>query len=206
MAVTTKKALCALHGKCLVGDVVSLIDSHGIRRIAVVRFQKFETNRVDIALLVLSEGEELFKTFVPIADTAVKLLDELYVFGRTTDPGAGIDTMTVVCGTGRVNAIQEGALIRSFYTGYDGLSGAGVVILEIIDNEFRLAGVHVATNDYTSSPPPIKKKKGNVADADSTSASTGSLARSIHGHIAYCLICEIQRVPELVSLLAVDHK
>ena len=45
------------------------------------------------------------------------------------------------------------------------------------------------------------RDKGNVADAESVCQSSKSLAKSIHGHAAYCLICEVQRVPELFHFI-----
>lgn len=146
-----------------------------------------------------------FEVFIPIAESTVTLLQNIYVFGITTDPGRGADATTAVCAQCQVNCIEGGALFRSAYTGYDGLSGAGIVVLEVVNNQFRLAGVHVGTHDHTTSPPPIKRKKASTAaDADSTSESTASLAKNIHGHTSFSLICEIQRVPELVSLLNSD--
>ena len=109
-------------------------------------------------------------------------MQTIYVFGITTDPGAGADATTAVCAKCQV---QKGALFRSAYIGYDGLSGAGIVVVELVNNQFRLVRVHLGTHDHTST-------------------STVSLARSIHGHTAFCLICEIQRVPELLSLLNAD--
>ncbi len=200
VAVTSTKALCALHDSCPLGECVSLVDSHGHSRNAKVTFARYEENLVDIALLELQPDQPPFNTFVAIATAPVKLLQEIYVFGRTPEPASG-ETIAISdkC---YVNSIhRSGALFRSNYTGYDGLSGAGIIVVERINNQFLLAGVHIGTDDDMEKPPPIKKKKGNVADAESVSASSDSLATSLHGHTAYCLVCEIQRVPDLVQLL-----
>ena len=200
VAVTSTKALCALHNSCPVDKLVRLVDSHGHSRVAVVTFAKYEENLVDIALLELQFDQPPFNTFVPIATAPVSYLQKLYIIGRTTDISSR-ETIPVTAEC-QVNVIHaEGALFRSTYTGYDGLSGAGVVVVERINNDFLLAGVHIGTQDHTVPPPAIKKRKGNVADAESASASSESLARSIHGHTAYCLVCEVQRVPDLVQLL-----
>ena len=47
-------------------------------------------------------------------------------------------------------------------------------------------------------PPPIKKgRKGGHASADDVEESQKSLA----GHTAYCLICEVARVSDIVNAL-----
>jgi hypothetical protein len=203
IAITSSKALSALHNCCAVGELVTLIDSHGHSRIALVKFAKCEEMLVDIALLELQVDQRPFSSFVPIATAPVKLLQRLYVIGRV--PSLTADETIPVTASCEVNSIHfRGTLFRSNYTGYDGLSGAGIVVVERINNQYRLAGVHVATHDDTESPPPIKKLKSSAADADSASASNDSLAKSIHGHTAYCLICEICRVSELIQLIVDD--
>jgi hypothetical protein len=183
--------------------LVTLIDSHGHSRIAVVKFAKYEDMLVDIALLELQVDQQPFSSFVPIAAAPVMLGQKIYVFGRIIELRSG-ETMPVWTESQVIAVHPHGTLFRSNYTGYDGLSGAGIVVVERINNQYRLAGVHVATHDDTESPPPIKKLKSSAADADSASASNDSLAKSIHGRTAYCLICEICRVSELIQFIVDD--
>jgi hypothetical protein len=86
-------------------------------------------------------------------------------------------------------------------TTIDGLSGAGIVIA-LEDGQYRTAGVHIGTHDDTEAPPPIKRMKGGGTDADSVSESIDSLARSIHGHTAVCLICDVVRVEGLKDIIS----
>ena len=200
ITITPTKALCALHGAIALNERVELYDHRGIKRTATVLFQAFEELVVDIALLELTADARCFDKYVPVASRPVKLSQEIYMIGmiRSIDKKDNVP----VCEVSRVTSIETSkSLFRSNYTGYDGLSGAGVIVLENIGNEFRVAGVHVATHDDTESPP-IKKLKGSVAaEAESVSQSSESLAKSIHGHTAYSLICEVQRVPELFHFI-----
>lgn len=198
VAVTSTKALTALHGKSGAGDDVELIDGTGQKRRATVIFSKFVELQVDIAVVELCDGEDVFPVCIPISTHSARLLQPIIVVGITS----GLDdTATVYAAQGQVTLIEPtGALFRSTYACHDGLSRAGVIVA-IEDGTFHVVGVHVASHDNTEAPPPIKKMKSSAASADSVSENTQSLASSIHGHTAYCLICDITRVPDAIEVI-----
>ena len=79
------------------------------------------------------------------------------------------------------------------------LSGSDVIV-SVDTGGFHVVGVDVGTQDNTISPPPIKKSKtGGHATAQSVKKNSESLATSLHGHTAACLICEVARVPVILS-------
>ena len=73
----------------------------------------------------------------------------------------------------------------------------------------KVVGVHVASHNRIAADvqhPQVKKARHNNSSAAARSVESSvlaceSLARSIHGHHAYCLICEVSRVPDLVQFL-----
>ncbi len=66
VAIMPAKALCALHGMYPLGETVTLVDYHGINRVATVKFSKYEEMLVDITLLELQVNQPHFNAFVPI--------------------------------------------------------------------------------------------------------------------------------------------
>jgi hypothetical protein len=195
VAVTSTKALTALHGKSIRGDDVELIDCQGKKRNARVIFSAFVALQVDIAVVELCNDETPFAVFIPICDKPVRLLQSIIVVGVKS--GLSDTGSSVYASHGEVTFIEpSGTLFQSTYACHDGLSGAGVIVA-IEGGMFHVVGVHVASHDYTESPPPIKKVKG-CATAESVSNSSRSLASSIHGH----LICEVRRVHDIAAQLA----
>jgi hypothetical protein len=192
VAVTATKALTALHGQCSVGDKVTLVDSSGRNRIATVIYSEFVELQVDIAVVEVCAGENVFSIFIPVCAKPVHLLQEIIVIGMKPDLSDRESSM--YASSGQVTYIEPSVpLFRSAYPCQDGLSGAGV-IATVEGGKYHVVGVHVASHDDTEAPPPIKKKKGGVASADSVSESNQSLSDSIHGHTSFALICEVKRV------------
>jgi hypothetical protein len=192
VAITATKALTALHGKCSVGDKVKLVDSSGQDRNATVSYSQFVENEVDIAVVEVDAGEKEFSFFIPVCAKPVYLLQEVIVIARKSC--LSNRESSIYASIGRVTFIEPSApLFQSAYTCHDGLSGAGV-IATVEGGKYHVVGVHVASHDNTVTPPPIKKKKGGVACADSVTESSLSLSESIHGHTSFALICEVNRV------------
>ena len=198
IAVTKRKALTALHGHGKVNDVVTLVNSHGTELKGKVCFCRYELNKVDMAVIVLDGGVPDFTVHVPICVTRVVHGQKLLVLGKVYMDELLEDFVTEA----QVMVIgSESTLFRSSYQCDSGLSGAGIMVVPNKSGECHVVGVHVGANDDTVEAPPIKKMKSGAADADSVSSHTNSLAHSLHGHTAYCLICEAVRVDGLMDEL-----
>ena len=189
VAVTETKALTALHGKCSVGDEVTLVDSSGRKRRATVIYSQFAELQVDIAVVEVCAGENVFSIFIPVCAEQVHLLQQIIIIGMKPDLSDRESSM--YASSGQVTYIEPS--VPLFRSAYPGLSGAGV-IATVEGGKYHVVGVHVASHDDTKAPPPIKKKKGGVASADSVSESNQSLSDSIHGRTSFSLICEVKRV------------
>jgi hypothetical protein len=202
IAVSETKALSALHGLAKLGDEVTLTDGNGVTRKGSVVFIKFESCKVDIALIELNVGQS-FPFFVTPCHRPLKLQDRIFVIGVTSSVTGSGDTV-IYLNEAKVTGIEKGTdntLCWADYAAKDGLSGAGIVIA-LEEGQYRTAGVHIGTHDDTEAPPPIKRMKGGGTDADSVSESIDSLARSIHGHTAVCLICDVVRVEGLKDIIS----
>ena len=99
--------------------------------------------------------------------------------------GAADESMEVVnpCYLIAMENGTESAMIRSDYTSFDGLSGAGVVT-KVVGGECKVVGVHVASHDRTVPHPPVKKARrdSSAASIESVNLACESLASNIHGH------------------------
>jgi len=200
IAVTERKCLSALHGKISEGTAVQLVDIHGNILCGKVIKSVFEVKRYDLALIELDDGQSNFAVYIPIHRSPVKLGQKIKFVGLAV--GLNDDSMTYA-ESAEVNAIEpESALLRSAYYGIEGFSGAGIVVIDEGNGQYQLVGVHSSAHDDTVKPPALKKiKKSNSATAKSISDMGSSLSSSLHGHIAYCLICEVARVNEIQILL-----
>jgi len=195
VAITPHKALTALHGKGSVGGEVKLVDSTGRGRKATIIFSAFTELAVDIAVVQLCAGENEFPVFIPVCTQPVRLLQPIVVIGMKSGV-LDIDS-SVYAVRGEVSFIESTVpLFHSTYACHDGLSGAGVIVA-VEGGAFHVVGVHVAAHDDTVAPPPIKRKKGGAACADSVSKNSEATSSSIHGHTAYTLICEVKRVIDI---------
>ena len=124
-------------------------------------------------MLELQVDQRHFNSFVPVATVRLRLLQSVYMAGHTRVLSAP-DEVRPFCCSSVVNSISRcGALFRTYNRGCGGLLGAGLVVLELENNEFKLADMHVGTNDDSVSPPPIKKRRCEVgADAKRESESS----------------------------------
>ena len=196
VAVTANRALSSLHGLIVESSSVELVDIQGTKRKATVVLSRFIENEVDMALLELIANEPPFDAFIEIRREPVQLGQKLALVGLASNSR---DDTTIYYETFQVTLIDAGALLQSSYHGRNSLSGSAVIV-SIDTGGFHVVGVHVGTNDDTVKPPPIKKgRKGGYASADDVEESQNSLAGSLHGHTAYCLICEVARVSDIVN-------
>lgn len=199
MAVTTTKALTSLHGVVPEKSIVELVDSHGIKRIGTVIISRFAVDKVDISLVELNQDQIPFDFFIEVSKKPVYLRQAIIVVGFISSPGHHTEVFAKDC---RVTTVEtDSSLFRSDYSSERGMSGAAVIVA-VENGEDRVVGVHVGTHDDTQPPPKIKgSKTGNHANAASVSDSQSSLAGAIHGHTAYCLICEVARVNDVIEVL-----
>jgi hypothetical protein len=210
VAISNTLALTALHSKGKVGDKVLIRTRRGVELPGKVIFHSFIPDMVDISVVQLSSfstssssssSTSSFSEFLSVIFGSLKRAEKIYVIGYSV--GAADESMEVVhpC---YVNAIENGtdsAMIQSDYTSFDGLSGAGVVT-KVVGGVCKVVGVHVASHDRTVQHPPVKKARhSSAASVQSVNLACETLASNIHGHHAYCLICEVSRVPDLVQFL-----
>jgi len=178
---------------------VMLRDSHGVERNARVIFAAFRSKEVDIAVIELIDST--FCSWISICNTPARLGTEIFVIGRIEALDDRRDPR-ILFQKAEINCVEEVPLLRSFYHGSIGLSGAGVILVAEGGN-LRVIGVHVGMGDDTVEPPKIKKlKKGEGAEAASVSENSSVTSSNIHGHSAYSLICEASRVHGLSEALA----
>ena len=197
VAVTANRALSSLHGLILENSPVELVDFRGKKRKATVILSRFTQNEVDMVLLQLSADETPFDAFIEICRVPVQLGQQLALVGLASN--SQNDTTTYFK-TFQVALIDAGAIFQSTYCARNSLSGSAVIV-SIDTGGFHVVGVHVGTHDDTGPPPINKKRKGGHASADDVEESQKSLADSLHGHTAFCLICEVARVPDILSML-----
>ena len=104
----------------------------------------------------------------------------------------------------RVNKIENrngSALFQSSYYAFDSFSGSGAITVRV-GGEFKLVGVHVAAHDSTVGVTKPSKKGKSLQQV---SADVQSICSELHGHLAYCLICEPSRVPSLIAFLHAER-
>eukprot|EP01036_Dinobryon_divergens_P026521 gene26521-35187_t len=190
VAVTANRALSALHGRIVENSPVELIDSRGKKRKATVILSRFIEKEVDMALIQLNVDETPFEAFIGVRREAVKLGQQLALVGLATNSR---DETTIYFSVCQVVLIDACAIFHSIcYTAHDILS-ASALMVSVDTSGFHVVGVHVGTRDDTVSLPlTIKKSK---------TENTESSASSLHGHTAACLICEVARVPDILSAL-----
>ena len=79
-AISPNKAVTVLHGHGGISDAVELFDSNGESRKGKIIFVKFESKKVDIAVVELDLGVT-FSSFVPPCQRTVKLGQKIRVVG-----------------------------------------------------------------------------------------------------------------------------
>lgn len=168
--------------------------------IGEVAFSICHPEHSDIAVIRLNSDSK-FQSFIPIAESRVTRGTKIAVLGwknNVTTP----QVYNRLLAHSEVNVIEEHndacSLFEANYTGFNGLSGGGVVSC-LENNIYKVVGVHTGANDETEPPP--SKKKCLKENKNATVGDVMSLSESIHGHQAYCLVCEAIRVEELMSFL-----
>lgn len=63
----------------------------------------------------------------------------------------------------------------------------------LLNGLLAVVGVHIASHDDKSDPDSGKKRKRTLSELEA------SVASDLHGYTAYSLVCEIARVPKLVT-------
>jgi hypothetical protein len=198
VAISKTTLLSALHHNYPTDTPVTLIDIHGISRSGKVKISLFEVFKVDMALIELDVGQNEFKSFIPVHKKGIKLRQKLIVIGLVS--GLNGETTLYTQDT-QVSVIEpDSALFRSTYYGIEGFSGAGIIMTELDSGNYQLVGVHSAVHDATEVPPDVKPTKKN-ATKENLSELASSLSKSIHGHMSYCLVSEVFRVPGIMNLL-----
>lgn len=192
VAISNRRAVTAVHGIIEVNKEVQVVTRRGIQLSGRIEFQRFESNIVDIAVIVLDEGSE-FRDYLPWTQTKVRLTQPIAVIGlKYASVGDYIGEYVRKSAVDSIEKFDPNcALFQASYYNFDGCSGTGVVTTEV-DGKLVVVGVHVASHNDSSLKPTKKQKKVSL-DA--------SISSAIHGHTAYSLICEIARVPELLQHL-----
>lgn len=203
VAISSTFAITALHGYVNEGHVITLHTSSGVKLKGTVVLNVYEAEAVDISVIALTEGGE-FPCFTPVAIQPVSFLEVVYVAGLKINAR---DEAMVAVYESKVNVIERGensALFLSSYVSVNSLSGAGVVVKQV-GNAFRVIGVHVASHDNknTTTTPPVTEAKQSAGSADHerVNLAVASPSSNIHGHFPYTMVCEIARVPSLISFL-----
>jgi hypothetical protein len=168
----------------------------------VIVYHDFRVNRVDIAVIELTKQGDKFPNYIDVHFGRMKLIDPLYVVGLKVGAADEATESVYKCEVNLIERAEDSAMFQASYSSFDGLSGAGVVTC--VDRGItKVVGVHVASHDDTRKHTEVKmtKRKNESANAGRVDLALESIASSIHGHHAYCLICEVARVPTLVSFL-----
>lgn len=197
VAISSKRALTALHGKIPLHTPVDVTTRNGKKMSGKVEFERFEENLVDVAVIKLEATSE-FDHYIAHCDEPVKLDQPLKVVGlKYATIG---DSVSHYVRRTCVEMIEEfcetSALFQAQYYSLDGCSGTGVVTA-VYGKALKVVGVHVASNEDSTllSPDGKPTKKRSFARFEA------SIASAIHGHKAYSLVCDIARVPDLMALL-----
>jgi hypothetical protein len=194
VAISERRALTSLHGCIPLGHPVTMMTRNGKKLYGRIEFEKFESNMVDIAVILLDSPSE-FIYYMEFADEPVKVLQEIVVVGLKY--GSVGDMINHYARKSSVDSIEElgphSALFQAQYYSFDGCSGGGVITVAS-SSSAKVVGVHVASHEDSSKRP----KKRKITSFANFEADVESV---IHGHNSYSLVCEIARVPEVVNLL-----
>ena len=195
VAISPCRALTALHFLAEIGTPVLLKDIHGKEFLGKVSFCAFEKDNVDIALLELDPDSPTFAAWTPVAQERVRLNQDINIVGLAIVAAGDAETFCNKCSVQCVESREGSTLFHSTYYSSLGYSGAGV-ITQLLSGQYHVVGVHVATHDSTEGVNHDKKPSLKRLASDIL-----SITSELHGHSAYCLICEIRRVEELVAYL-----
>jgi hypothetical protein len=195
VAISKRRALTSLHGCIPLGHPVTIMTRNGIKLFGRLEFEKFESNMVDIAVILLDSPSE-FIYYMELADEPVKVLQEIIVVGLKY--GSVGDMINYYARKSSVDSIEElgpnSALFQAQYYSFDGCSGGGVITVAS-SSSAKVVGVHVASHEDSSNRPAKQRKITSFANFEADVESV------VHGHNSYSLVCEMSRVPEIVNLL-----
>jgi hypothetical protein len=195
VAISALRALTSLHGSIPVGSAVTLRDIHGYSFNATVGFAEFRKDDVDIAVLELDPSGRTFQTWTPVTFTPVKLTQTINVVGLQETLHEETEIFAEECKVRCIERREGSSLFQSTYYSALGFSGAGVVTA-VKDGWHSVVGVHIASHDKTEGI-----DHGAKVPVARLAEDMKSITSELHGHTAYCLICEVQRVPTLVDYL-----
>lgn len=198
VAISALRALTSLHGIIPVGSAVTFRDIHGCSFNATVGFAEFAKDNVDIAVLELDPSGPTFQTWTPVTLTPVRLTQEISVVGLQETMHGETEILVEICTVRCIERRAGSTLFQStYYSALRFLSGAGVVTV-VKDGWHNVVGVHIASHHKTEGiiDHGMKATVARLAEEDMK-----SITSELHGHTAYCLICEVQCVSTLVDYL-----
>jgi hypothetical protein len=199
VAISEKLALCSLHAKIRKGVKACVITATGQKLQAKVVFNRFEDNKVDISVLELDT--EVFSNFIPIHGQKVGELDDIFVIGMKLQDDKSEDFSA----QGQVNTVRhESSIFESSYPGCAGLSGAHVVTV-IEQGQLRVVGIHVAVHGDSAEDSDEESISSEQASQPATRRQScdglTTLSQASHGRSTYATICDVARVPDLLTFL-----
>ena len=194
VAVSKKRSVIAVHGDLAVGTIMEIVTRHGTKLSGKIGFMKYEPDLADIAVVDLDEGHE-FPNFVQYSTAPVKLLQTIVVIAMQMNGKGEYELSAQTCEVTRIEGSDGSSLFQSTYYSVDGMSGAGVVTI-LKEGRCEVVGVHVASHDTT-----IAIKQSSTITVKKVNSDMMTINSNIHGHHAYCLVCEIFRVEDLLAYL-----
>jgi hypothetical protein len=196
--------MTALHGSFGEHTPFTITALESEARTGYVLKQWYEPSKVDIALIKLNTEQVPFTNWLGVLSRPLHYQEKIAVVSlQNSDFGLGF-----ACQPSVIYMFNPySTLGRAQYYAMDGLSGAGAITGVQSNGEIVVIGVHVASHDDSEKPPAIKRSRqgAKTADFEIVSSTTDSLAKSVHGHTAYCLICIANMVEELMATIANDH-
>jgi hypothetical protein len=196
VAISECLALTAFHGKLNVNASVTVRTAKGVSLSAKVVFVQFEINVVDIAVVQLDSKDKKFDCFVPPCKTRVRLEQPIHVIGLRATTHDSVDQYSKISNVELIE--QDTTFFQACYYNFEGCSGTGVVTT-LVNGRFEVVGVHVAIHDSTIGVG--AKRSIKDLSLEQVHDDNLSICSELHGHSAYCLICEVARVDELVEFL-----
>jgi hypothetical protein len=145
VAVTSKRAITALHGYAKLQSKISLRTRNGTALKGIIDFLIFSRDEVDIAVIVLDDGN-FITHFIPWSEEPVVLTQKVTVIGLKFSVKS--DEVYPYARTSSVDMIEGGnsTLFQAQYYNFDGCSGTGVVTA-LKNGAIAVVGVHVASHD-----------------------------------------------------------
>ena len=206
VAVSPTKAIAALHGQLRENDTVELVDIHGKKRMSAIIISRYEPRMIDIAVIELSADQPHFSFYIGVCEKPMRLRQPIICVKLLSSHNSTI----ISCKDCQVTTIEKrGTFFRTDYSCDDGRPEA-TVIVTLENGEYRVVGVYAGINSVdpdTHVPPQSKKvnvSSDDVADTGDVVVATESSTPHTHNrHTIYysSLVCEVVRVPEVVSAL-----